>query len=1088
MAMPADGTRNGLPGSALLVALLVVEYKDVCSLLRDRGWGPMQRVPSVRGLHPPSQNALLAMAYAGLKGLAVNDPSFTRSNIERRSHDLGGKDYRAQIKGDRPLEHDLLELLAAGLGAQPDERAALLALKTAPLGVVNDESLRAAVEHVRLRRRRRLQGHELAGLTTVQQVQSTLLQRRPRWFAPIPLRELSGSLRAGEVLRPDLPARGQGLYSNGSVRLAEARPVDELLKAERVAVLLGDPGSGKSTAIAGQYLLHLEEGRGPALFARLEDVGCAAEQMGHVDLAQAAHAVVDAVETHVGRQLIDESQRTALREAVKTDPDLLLVLDGLDEISSPGRRAAAESVVSTLITGADVRVLIASRYTGYARPEGIDLEFGMSALEDGESFIHRWFQERSPAALERALQAVKSPSVQELVTNPLLVVFVCFVAETGDVPTGRAALYRRFVSLFLRQEWRDGGRRLRSTGEVASKERTTEDIAWFMCSVNGTDSRKPSRWLDILTLRQAVDGKLPPEDVEDSLRSDGLLVPHGDAPSDPLGQPFRWLHRTLHEHLVGRRLAHLMLTDPTTAEPFFRSALLRPTWFEALRFAVEELAERDAAAPAVLIIIDAWLSGDRWPRLLSNASWLVPRNIGKAGRPLIDILIKQRDWNRAVDLDEVTVRNWFETSGADLTENEWRRFLYDFSAPQHAEQLISNWIPYLERRGALWALGPGPWLIRKSRPDEVRRWAADRVIDGGESSPWYIEDMLRGADESIVGDLVARASAQLETNLGEAWRLLSAARQAEHSGLDRLIQEHFEEDSPTTTFIRFALRSSRPWSSDWSAIDGGALTRLLHDASIPEPIAQAAAARCLAAALEPIDALSPWARTGVWLRGGGDGGLVAAPRPSGDEVMAVLSGTIPQRSSPAEQIESWVRALRTALDKPSLVEPRVLLRALGATCNAEEAFLSVDLFPLKRLLAEWPAAPFQALVAAAMQGAPGAEVVGDVVHDFLQGTPDEVRLLLRTIIDGWHMNRSAMSPFDYASAGAISDPDLAEEVVDMLLTAAGDIGFAGRHRLEALQLSTEILYQVDLLQPRWNEVVALHRALEHEPRDQTAPW
>jgi formylglycine-generating enzyme required for sulfatase activity len=278
-------------------------------------------------------------------------------------------------------------------------------------------------------------------------------------------------------------------------------------RGERGVVLLGEPGSGKTTG-ARQIAWRLSTGGQTAA----QELGLPAsitpvllrfrnltnEMLGNKNGLR----VLLEAETHC------DSVKEALQnpgQKLWEDPPggLLWILDGLDEVVDPKARIkVAEWVRKTINDRLDDWFLVTCRFQGYFR-EGVPLgprfiEFHVRPLDEAqvERFIHDWFHAAygkllgaGPSAVERAeadcaqlLEILALPEYQlgrmrELSTNPLLLTILCIVFhQERQLPTGRAELYAHCVRVLL-EHWRRG---LYATYDAKAAQSVLARMAWWM--------------------------------------------------------------------------------------------------------------------------------------------------------------------------------------------------------------------------------------------------------------------------------------------------------------------------------------------------------------------------------------------------------------------------------------------------------------------------------------------------------------------------------------------------------------------------------------------------------------------------------
>lgn len=301
------------------------------------------------------------------------------------------------------------------------------------------------------------------------------------------------------------------------------RPPDEMISDERrlpaIAalsryprlVLLGDPGSGKSTLVnfvtlclAGDWLRqpHANVGRlGDAwTLSRVLPIriilrdyaarGLPAKQ----GLWDFLHSELEKVKGHDG-SLVDSL--SVLERYLKREDGALLLLDGLDEVPDAHHyrarlRAAVEEFA---LDFPECRIVVTTRPYAYRDPEDPDEprvrlnNFEVRSLapfnaSQVESFIRRWYThvgQKDPTLgarnaeryAEQLLEQIKRrPRLAELAENPLLLALMASLhrwREGGALPQKRQELYERSVELLL-DLWQRPKQRFDAQGRLASKE------------------------------------------------------------------------------------------------------------------------------------------------------------------------------------------------------------------------------------------------------------------------------------------------------------------------------------------------------------------------------------------------------------------------------------------------------------------------------------------------------------------------------------------------------------------------------------------------------------------------------------------
>ncbi len=291
------------------------------------------------------------------------------------------------------------------------------------------------------------------------------------------------------AVQQDAPQREQP--DARSAQEAETRPLSalEAAIANRHLVLLGDPGSGKSTFV--NYLAHCLAAHA------LSPQGKWLEHLGNWPPAEADLLPIPVILRDFARslpeplperanpghlwdfitaRLADQNLEFAaepIRQMLE-DGHALLLLDGLDEVPTREQRRFVRDAVRVFLKRyPGNRALITCRILSYQppqNPEQPDLrlpelpDFTLAPFDPPkiERFIEAWYQElarlgtvekKDVSTLTRHLQnAVRRPDLWRLAPNPLLLTVMALVhTHKGRLPDARALLYEETIDILL---WR----------------------------------------------------------------------------------------------------------------------------------------------------------------------------------------------------------------------------------------------------------------------------------------------------------------------------------------------------------------------------------------------------------------------------------------------------------------------------------------------------------------------------------------------------------------------------------------------------------------------------------------------------------
>jgi formylglycine-generating enzyme required for sulfatase activity/energy-coupling factor transporter ATP-binding protein EcfA2 len=306
--------------------------------------------------------------------------------------------------------------------------------------------------------------------TTKSAFKTVLKAGDPDQVSPVEARTLVERARA-DVPVDRLPKKGRG------VRYVLERPLllTMAVSQRRRVVLLGGPGSGKST-----FLRHLavalahfdrqeselpgwEAGALLPIYASLGGFAAWVQaQRRRFDgnslwdylLSASEHATLAGLGTELGR---------AFRAG-----QLLLLLDGLDEVADPALRAQTAAAVADLGLDSRSYLVVTCRMRSFvgdiAAPLaewGTPIELAPFTLGQIQHFIRGWYQQGiTPGVLDHAGATRRAnalidrvrvlPALRDLAQTPLLLTIITILHYyEGKLPEDRADLYEDLVQLLL---------------------------------------------------------------------------------------------------------------------------------------------------------------------------------------------------------------------------------------------------------------------------------------------------------------------------------------------------------------------------------------------------------------------------------------------------------------------------------------------------------------------------------------------------------------------------------------------------------------------------------------------------------------
>ena len=501
-----------------------------------------------------------------------------------------------------------------------------------------------------------------------------------------------------EVIRQSSPS-----YAVIGEQLARAQLVTESVHNHQTLVLLGDPGSGKST-----FLRHmawalgqrgLDQVGAPALLGWPDDAHALPLLLPLRTLANhiatygaQPSSVVAALSTELIKSY-NVREAEALVEQVLHSDGALLLLDGLDEVpieAAPGRHTDRRTVLRVVREFAQLypRARIALTCRTRAFDEALRAELGWPVetiapftLGQIRHFVPAWYGElvahgqlngdQASAVGQKLIEAITDPQRSRLRTmaeNPLLLTLMALVLfNQGELPRDRPLLYERVLDLLLGQ-WdkvkAHGGESLaEAVGMPGWESRDFLPLLDRLCyeahrDASSADGRgRIGRGALTIALIDFFKAARVPSPGEAALRCldyfeqrSGLLAADGR-------DTYVFAHLTLQEHGAGRYLAvqsddpaGLLLqhrADDRWREPIMLGAgLLRPGDLNALLADLIDREEANVRKPDARwyrdLILAAEIGADRdWDVLRTRPAIKVERLQRELRAGLVALLADQ---------------------------------------------------------------------------------------------------------------------------------------------------------------------------------------------------------------------------------------------------------------------------------------------------------------------------------------------------------------------------------------------------------------------------------------------------------------
>lgn len=308
--------------------------------------------------------------------------------------------------------------------------------------------------------------------------------------------------RHGKIQVPDLSKRllvpYRKIYIEPTFELNIQRPASAISFREMQldgnrAVLVGDPGAGKSTAGTIIALEWVREGR-PAYVVPLKSIPHA--ETNGFNLVR-----------EIERVLESRYQITAPQLAVEEtllDGSALVVLDGIDEIPT----LAAKLEVGTSIEAA-ARLYAASSFVVTARSIGYDqialdteifTKYTLKPLSVPEikEYAIKWFNVADNIPQTALAQTIAdfvghAAPIYDICKNPLLLALICILYRgRRSIPRHRPQIYQKCVELLLR-DWDESRGVVTNNTDIGVFELALMEIAHRIISEQGYQAGMPEQ-------------------------------------------------------------------------------------------------------------------------------------------------------------------------------------------------------------------------------------------------------------------------------------------------------------------------------------------------------------------------------------------------------------------------------------------------------------------------------------------------------------------------------------------------------------------------------------------------------------------
>ena len=433
--------------------------------------------------------------------------------------------------------------------------------------------------------------------------------------------------------------------SEFSEKALEERPCLKEVAGRNPVIILGDPGTGKSTFLK-HFVLCLANFQRGIVAWRERIVNWPEDELHkipvYVVLRDFANWLADNRREEHSQQeagactlwdFICSRLKSANLEFVTVHlrqklerGELIVMLDGLDEISTEKLRLQVHAEIEKFIQRyRHNRLLMTCRIASYERnelrlKEVQSIRLAPFTREQMDMFLHAWFRElggekeKSDLMADRLLEAIDNrPDLGELAPNPLLLAIMAMVHDKrGELPESRAVLYEEAIDLLL-HKWdgvKEDGKK-----DVLLREKMREvglhsgdlmaalgTLAFEVLERGGSNSGRGLADIGENELLRHLKKLHPANNGDDTVwavsmidiirQRAGLLVEREPG-------TYTFPHRTFQEYLAGVHLS----TVKEFERDILRLAEKGPYWKQVILLATGKIVHNDVNLPRALFAI-----------------------------------------------------------------------------------------------------------------------------------------------------------------------------------------------------------------------------------------------------------------------------------------------------------------------------------------------------------------------------------------------------------------------------------------------------------------------------------------------------
>ena len=430
-------------------------------------------------------------------------------------------------------------------------------------------------------------------------------------------------------------------------------------RVRRGIVMLGDPGSGKTTHLKRVLLWCLHGG--------LDELGLPPGMIPVFLPLRELKDVTKDLDAFIQDQLSQPHLGTPAGFGTRLleRGNLLLLLDGLDEIADEGHRKYVSRWIEAAVTlHPSCRFVVTCRFAGYTDAARLDVDFvelhiRPMTTDQAETFVRNWYRivetsrskDDEQAAIiantkaEELVQRLREPDfrarrVFELTRNPLLLTNICLVhLSRGNLPHTRAALYDECTDVLL-ERWRGAvGIQTRITLQTGRK--VLQPAAFWLHQEDGRTRATAEELAPVIAPMLTAIGwqnSSAHEFLQTVQHESGILTGWDQ-------QHYGFMHLGFQEYLAAREIRNRAFRDRSVLQEL--ASNFGESWWQEVILLLLALDDPSVFEPFMCAVL-------KWPGVAAHSSFInmcLDEASEQSAKPFLDLLAQdprqdQNLWQR----------------------------------------------------------------------------------------------------------------------------------------------------------------------------------------------------------------------------------------------------------------------------------------------------------------------------------------------------------------------------------------------------------------------------------------------------------